>query len=207
LGVNVFILDRRRVKLSIAGHLVEVGMLRRFWKITELDDERSAELTRAEAVARNQPSPPAAIVADVLEFPCPSPGVRAHLVIGWEAGRSKVTDMGWDYLPTIGFAVRNPASDGYVLHEERGEELVPVTADRARLTRLIASDGSIALPGPPTINSCRSVALRYPGYAEADCIFSDGRHEMLLVAVRDGGLPSPEWFVGKRPSEAESYPA
>jgi hypothetical protein len=34
MGVNIFILDRRPVKLAVAGVVQDVGSLRAFWKIT-----------------------------------------------------------------------------------------------------------------------------------------------------------------------------
>jgi hypothetical protein len=137
VGVNIFILDRRRAKLDVAGVVVSVGLLRRFWKITELDEKRADELARDEHAALAQSSPHAAIVVDVMEFQQHGSTVRAHQVIGWEPGRAKVTDMGWDYLPAIGFAVRNPDTDVFVLHEEVGSELIPLTRDRALATGLM----------------------------------------------------------------------
>ena len=61
MGVNIFILDRRPARLAVAGVEQDVGSLRRFWKITELDEERSGELSASEAAASAIPSPKAAI--------------------------------------------------------------------------------------------------------------------------------------------------
>ena len=60
MGVNIFILQRRPVRLSVGGVAQSVGSLRRFWKITELDNERGAELDAEEAAARAISSPSAA---------------------------------------------------------------------------------------------------------------------------------------------------
>src|ERR1700733_3195558 len=122
MGVNIFILDRRPVKLAVAGVVQDVGSLRRFWKITELDEERAGELSASEAAVSAMPSPKAALIADIVEIPLaskPEIKVSAHEVIGWDEGRTRVTDMGWDYLPVLGYAVRDPESGIFVLHEER----------------------------------------------------------------------------------------
>jgi hypothetical protein len=50
MGVNTFLLDRRTAKLLIGGKPQTVGTLRRFFKLTELDEERTAELDAASAV-------------------------------------------------------------------------------------------------------------------------------------------------------------
>ncbi len=123
MGVNIYILDRRPARLSVGGVEQNIGSLRRFWKITEIDDERSKELETAEATAGAIASPPAAMLADVYDMTLGSEdgaSVKAHLVIGWDAGRTRVTDMGWDYLPTLGYGVRDRDSGAFVLHEERG---------------------------------------------------------------------------------------
>ena len=72
MGVNIYILDRRSARLSVGGVEQNVGSLRRFWKITEMDGERSSELDAAEAVARTIGSPTAAMLADVHDMPLAS---------------------------------------------------------------------------------------------------------------------------------------
>ncbi len=52
--------------------------------------------------------------------------------LGWDEGRGSVTDFGWDHLPQLGYAVRNPATQEYVLFELRDELLYPIDATRAR---------------------------------------------------------------------------
>jgi hypothetical protein len=125
-------LDRRPAKLVIAGIEQEVGSLRRFWKITELDEERSNELSASEANVSAMPSPKAAMVADVIYLPPDlSDGidVSAHQVIGWDDGRTRVTDMGWDYLPILGYAIRDPDRDVFHLYEKRDRSLHPLEHD------------------------------------------------------------------------------
>src|ERR1700733_2234088 len=134
MGVNIFILDRRPIKLAVAGLELEVGALRRFWKITELDEERAGELDASAAAVSGKPSPKAAMIADVVEMPLASkPGieVNAHQVIGWDKGRTSVTDMDWDYLPILGYAVRDPGSGVFTLHESRDGALHRLNRDRA----------------------------------------------------------------------------
>lgn len=208
MGVNIYILDRRSVRLSIGGVEQDIGSLRRFWKITEIDSERAGELGTAEAAAAAVPSPRAAMLADVDERPLGSAAgipVKAHLVIGWDQGRTSVTDMRWDYLPVLGYAVRDPDSKGFVLHEDRGGALHRLDRERATGIGLTDDDGQLLVHGQPVISECRSVRPYIAGYAEADCVFGDGRQEKLLIETDGGALPEPSWFVGRKPREVVRY--
>jgi hypothetical protein len=205
MGVNTFLLDRRTATLLIGGSKQTVGTLRRFFKFTELGDERVAEL---DAAAHITPSPAAALVVDISELPLastPDKPVAAHLVLGWDEGRGSVTDFGWDYLPRLGYAVRDRANGEYTLHEERTGLLHPIDDLRARELDLLAAGGELIRHGQPRITTCRSVRSYIPGYAEADCTFNSGAENKLLVAVSDGQLPPKTWFVGKRPMDVERY--
>jgi hypothetical protein len=87
MGVNTFLLDRRTATLLIGASRHTVGTLRRFFKLTELDDERAAEL---DAAALITPSPAAALVMDITKLPLagePDRPVAPHLVLGWDEGR------------------------------------------------------------------------------------------------------------------------
>jgi hypothetical protein len=209
VGVNIYILDRRPVRLSIAGIGQDVGSLRRSWKITEMDGGRIDELNASEAAASAMPSLAAAILADVEELPLASASgvtVRAHLVIGWDEGRTRVTDMGWDYLPVLGYGVRDLESGVFVLHEKRDGALHHVDRERAIELGVMGPDGQLAGRGQPTISECRSVQSYIAGYAEADCTFDDGRQEKLLIGIADGTLPDPSWLTGKKPMQVEQFP-
>ena len=132
MGVNIFLLDRRPATLIVAGFRQRIGTLRRYFKLTELTGERVAEI---EAANRIPSAPAAALVADESELPLasvPNEPVRAHLVLGWDADRRRVTDLGWDYLPQLGYAVRNPRTHEFTLFEERGDLLYPIGIDRKR---------------------------------------------------------------------------
>jgi hypothetical protein len=156
------------------------------------------------------PSPTAAMVSDVVEMPIAStPGieVKAHLVIGWDKGRTRVTDMGWDYLPVLGYAVRDAQGPHFVLHEVRDWILHPMDHGRAATLGWIDTDGQLVRHGQPTIVECRSVSSYIPGYAEADCTFDNGRQEKLLLAIADAVMPELDWFAGKRPMDVEQFPA
>ncbi len=210
MGVNIFILDRRPVRLSVAGVVQDVGSLRRFWKMTELDDERAAEMTASGKAASALPSPKAAMLADVSELPSGSADgtpVKAHLVIGWDEGRTRVTDFVWDSLPVLGYAVHDPDAQVFVLHEERDQTLHPLGRGRAVDLGLTGTDGLLLPHGQPTITGCRLVQPAISGYAEAVCVLDDGREQTLLVGITDGVLPAPEWFVGRKPMETERYPS
>ena len=209
MGVNIYILDRRPVTLSVAGLRQSIGSLRPFWKITEIDEERAGELSAAEAVMAGRPSPVAAMVADVAELPLGSyPGieVRAHPVIGWDKGRTRVTDMKWDFLPELGYAVRDPENNVFVLHEERDGALHPLDRERAMQLGLIGTDGRLLEHGQPVITACENVRPFLDRYADADCILSDGRKETLMTVIEGGDLPPAGWFVGRKPREVEKYP-
>jgi len=210
MGVNIFLLDRRLARLRVGGFDHEIGSLRRFWKITEWTQERADELKASEAVSSAMPSPRAAMVVDVIDIPTGSatgPGVRAHRVIGWDQGRTKVTDMNWDYLPTLGYAVRDPDSMAFVLHEMRDGALHRLDRERAVELGLIDQDGQLKLSGQPTIAECTAVRHYIDGYAQADCIFDDGRHEKLLFGVSGKELPDTAWLAGKKPMQVEYYPS
>ncbi len=208
MGVNIYILDRRPVRLSVGGTGQDVGSLRRSWKITEMNDERADELSKSEAAASAVRSPAAAMLADVEELPLASASgvtVRAHLVIGWDEGRTRVTDTGWDYLPILGYGVRDPDAEVFMLHEERDGTLHHLDRERAFAIGLIGPDGLLAKRGQPTILECRSVQSYIAGYAEADCKFDDGRQQKLLVDVAGNAMPDPSWFIGKKPMQVERY--
>jgi hypothetical protein len=204
MGVNTYILDRRRQRLSIGNAVFEVGSLRQFWKITELDADRGGELMAASRHAL--PSPKAAIVIQVLEMTVAASGsaVRAHPVIGWDEGRSAVTDSGWDYLPTLGYAVRS-ADGEFVLHEETNEGLRPMNNERALQLGLLSSEGELVRHGQPEVVSCREVRGFIPGYLQADCTLADGTRHWLLVHTTAEEFPAPSWFVGKQPRAISEY--
>lgn len=208
MGVNIYILDRRPARLSVGGVEQNIGSLRRFWKITEIDGERSKELEAAEATAGAIASPPVAMLADIYDMTLGSENgapVKAHLVIGWDAGRTSVTDMGWDYLPTLGYCVRDRASGTFVFHEEKAGALYPVSRERAAALGIVDADGKLMQRGQPTIAVCRSVRPYIAGYAEADCTFDDGRAEKLLIGIFGEDLPDPAWLTGKKPMHVERY--
>jgi len=210
MGVNIFILDRRPAKLVVAGVVQDVGSLRRFWKITELDEERVGELGASEAAVSAIPSPKAALIADVVEIPLaskPEIEVSAHEVIGWDEGRTRVTDMRWDYLPVLGYAVRDPETGVFVLHEKQDGVLRPLDRDRAIELGLTGPDGQIIRRGQPVITGCENVRSFLDRYADADCTLSTGNKVTLMTAVEGGELPPTEWFVGKKPMQVEQYPS
>jgi hypothetical protein len=205
MGVNIFLLDRRSVPLLVGGTRQSVGTLRRFFKLTELNEERAAEI---EAATRNGASPAAALLIDVHEIPlasAPSHPMAAHLVLGWDEGRGSVTDFGWDHLPRLGYALRDPATQAYILYEERDGVLHEIDAMRARQLGVLDTAGNLIRHGQPRIAKCRSVRTYFKGYAEADCTLETGADDKLLTETELGELPPLEWFVGKRPMDVRRY--
>jgi len=206
MGVNTFLLDRRTAKLLIGGSPHTVGTLRRFFKITELDEDRAAE---RDAAAGITPSPAAAMLMDITDLPLagePAKPAPAHLVLGWDEGRGSVTDFGWDYLPQLGYAVRNAATQEYLLCELRDELLYPIDATRALELGLLDGNGHLIRRGQPVITGCENVRPFLDRYADADCTLSNGATETLMTTIEGGRLPPAEWFIGKTPREVAKYP-
>lgn len=207
MGVNTFILDRRTVSVLIGGRRQKVATLRRYFKITELDASRTTELKAAERI---KPSPAAAMVMDVLEIPlatAPEKPIAAYLVLGWEEGRGSVTDFGWDFLPELGYAVRDPETHEYALFELRDGVLYSIEASRAAALGLTDNQGLLVRRGQPIITDCGNVRPYIDGYANADCTLSTGARTNLITAIEGNNMPTPEWFIGKTPRQVAEYKA
>ena len=207
MGVNTFLLDRRSVTLLVGGKKQMAGTLRRFFKLTELDEERHAEV---EAAERDTYSPPAAMIMDVNEGRLaddPDRLVNTHLVLGWDEGRGTVTDYKWDYLPVLGYAVRNPGTAHFTLYEEKFGLLYPIDGSRARELGLIDDEGKMVRRGQPVITSAANVRPFLDRYADADCVMSNGATETMMTIIEDGQLPPADWFVGKRPMDVKKFAA
>ena len=206
MGVVLFMLDRRSVTLIIGETRHTVGTLRRHFKLTELDERGSAEVVSA---ATAMPSPLAAMLMDISEMPMRNVSGKyaaAHLVLGWDNGRESVTDLGWDYLPRLGYAVRDPHAHEFILHEEGPDGyLVPINTGRAGALGLLDASGSLVQRGQPRIRECRRVRHYLSGYAEAECVFENGAIERLLTRIADNDMPPTEWFVGKRPMDVARF--
>ena len=201
MGVVIHILDRRMAWLDVAGTVQEIGTLRQLGKVTELDGPRAAEL----GCARLIPSPLAVLVAQAVDLSlAPGLSVAAHPVIGWDEERGSVTDLGWDYLPVLGHAVRDMERDVFVLHELHDGTLRRINPERANKLGLLA-DGVLVRHGQPAISACLKVKPFIADFAEADCILADGRRERLLVRIAGNNLPDPAWLVGRRPMDVENY--
>ncbi len=210
MGVQIYLLDRRTVTLLVGDDSQKIGTLRRSWKVAEIDSDRAAEIEAAKASIAGEGAPLAVMVVDVAEIPLaiePSRPVAAHLVIGWDANRSSVTDFGWDYLPALGYAVRGTSAAEYALHEERAGVLHPVTTSRAIELGILDDARKFQRRGQPLITKCRSVRPYISSYAQADCTLSDGQTAEILTSVESGTLPDSTWYVGKRPADVVRYTA
>lgn len=209
MGVQIYLLDRRTVTLTVDGLAQEIGTVRRSWKVTEVDDERAKEIEAAKTRLQDKAAPAAVMVADVAELPLAAGAsqlVAAHLVLGWDADRFSVTDFGWDYLPVLGYAVRGGPGAEYILHEEGEGGLSPITRSRAIELGIHDQAGQLRRLGQPLIAECRSTGPYIPGYVQADCVLSDGRTAKILTSVQGEQLPGAGWYVGKCPSEVSHYP-
>lgn len=210
MGVQVYLLDHRQVTLFIGALPQKIGTLRNFWKVTEIDEARAAEIKAAEAALKDRDAPPAVMMANTTELPLaaePQRETSCHLVLGWDVDRASVTDFLWDYLPILGYAVRDAASVGYTLHEERGGLLYPLTSGHAVQLGILDQAGNFLRRGQPAIAECRAVKPYIKVYADADCVLSDGRAVEILTSIKPGILPDPAWYVGKRPADVQYYPA
>jgi len=203
MGVNIYLLDRRTVVLKVGNRRNTIGTLRRFNKATELDVDRAAEIEEAKW---RTPSPIAAMLADVTDTQnAAGLAVSAHLVLGWDADRSTVTDWTWEHLPQLGYAVRDPNSRDYVLHQMIDGKLHPVDAARARELGLTDDTGAMVRHGQPKIIECQKVRHFVPRYAEAECRLDNGATQKLLTVTDRDELPPVDWFVGKRPMDVQTY--
>jgi hypothetical protein len=167
-----------------------------------------AELEDWEAGLPKDASPKAVMLGDVEEKPLDTasgPKVRGHLVLGWDESRTRVTDYGWDYLPVLGYGVRDPETGTFVLHEEHDGILRKMSHCRAIELGLIALDGKLMALGQPVITSCESVAKCTDGLCEAACVFANGRRETIIIRVSGRAIPKPDWLLGKTPMEAEHF--
>jgi len=196
------------VTLFVDGIAVEIGTLRRFWKVTEIDDARAAEIDAAKASLSGKLAPVAVMVADVTELPlasAPSMAAAVHLVLGWDEDRASVTDFLWEYLPVLGYAVKTIDSSGYALHEERDGLLYPMSESRAVVLGILDASGRFVRRGQPSITECRVVKPYINLYSEADCLLSDGRTVEILTSIGVGNLPTPSWYEGKRPADVAVF--
>ena len=210
MGVQLYILDRRQTALVIAGTRHTIGILRRSWKLTEIDAERASEISAAKESHKGGVAPAAVMVAEVSDIPllaAPGHSVAAHSVIGWEAGRHTVTDMAWDFLPVLGFAVRALGTDDFVLHEEREGGLMPLTLARAMELSILDEAGQLLRHGQPPIVKCLGVKPLIQSYAIATCRLAYGRPVELVTEIVADGLPPTGWYIGKLPSETKVFSA
>lgn len=207
MGVQIYLLDHRTAILNIGGYRHTIGILRRSWKVTEVDEGRAAEIDLAQRRLRSQESPKAVLIADVTEMPLagePEHIVSSHLVLGWDADRFEVTDFGWDYLPVLGYAVRDPEADEYSLYDVFKNKLSKSTTETAQENGLLGQTGEMARLGQPTITKCKSINPFMTNYVKADCILSDGRNAEILTAY-SALPPKGDWYAGKRPADVLNY--
>jgi hypothetical protein len=209
MGVNIFLLDRRLAELSIGTSIHKIGVLRRFWKSTEIDEARATKIADAKAELGSNKAPAAVLISDISDLPLassPNEEARSHLVLGWDADRYSVTDLGWDFLPVLGYAVRLPGSSVYKLHESRKELLHPMTRDTAIANRILSRDGKLLRRGQPLIHSCSAVRPYVERYAQAECVLDDGREVKIVTVLQNNALPTQQWYEGKRPADVEHFP-
>jgi hypothetical protein len=204
MSVLIHVLDRRLIRIVVAELYQRVGILRHLSRVTDIDDRKAEELKKATTL----PTPTAVLVASVHEMRLaerPDVPVAAHPVIGWEEGRHSVTDSNWDYLPVLGYAVREPDSNKLFLYELKDDGLLHfIDYTRGEELRLTDNDGLIRR-GQPVIVECHSVTPFIPNFVEADCVLEDGRRDRLLVRIENGNVPDPSWLVGRKPRDAEVY--
>jgi hypothetical protein len=209
MGVQLYLLDRRTVTLNVGGHRFEVGTLRRSWKVTELGRARADNLAEASQKLVGIKKPKAVLVADVAEMALASnmeQTVSAHVVLGWDADRLEVSDFRWDYLPVLGYAIRNQRQDEYILHEIINNTLIYLSEKKAIESGILGRTCVMNRRGQPTIEQCLSVKPFVSNYFQANCVLSDGQTTEILTFVGSGGPPKQQWYAGKRPVDVGTYP-
>jgi hypothetical protein len=208
MGVQLYLLDRRQTSLIIAGTRHLIGTLRRSWKLTEINVERAAEIDAARESLKSVDLPAAAMVAEVTEIPllgAHQNPVAAHMVVGWEPNRYSVTDMAWDFLPILGYAVRSSATAEFVLHEKQEGGLVLMKESRALELSVLDGAGRLSKSGQPLVIECLVVKPLTKSYVIAHCKLADGRTAELVTELSSDYLPPPAWYVGKRPAETKIF--
>jgi hypothetical protein len=208
MGIQTYLLGGTKVRILIGGVPVKAGTLRRFWKVTEIEAERATEISAAEARVRKKAAPALVMVADVDEMPLadkPDQLVPAHLVLGWDPDRFMVTDFNWDYLPVIGYAVRQSMSDNYELYEEVDGFLKSITIASAIEGNILSRRHKYILKASPTISQCYSVGAFISNFAQARCALNNGCQVDLLTAIPNNILPNSNWYIGKRTLDVTRY--
>jgi hypothetical protein len=174
-----------------------------------MNSERESELDVAKAAITGRDAPPSVMIADVVEIHSAdeqqSSLASAHIVLGWDADRFVVTDWNWDYLPILGYAIRDTSSSSYVLHELYDGKLHKITQERALQLGILDESGNLRRQGQPQISTCAIVEPYLSMYAQAKCTLSDGRETELLTRIEGNRLPDTGWYVGKRPADVGNY--
>jgi hypothetical protein len=116
-----------------------------------------------------------------------------------------VTDLDWDYLPILGYAVRNIALSNYTLCEDMSGTLQGIEADRAVQLGILNTSGQLIRNGQPSIVACEAIRIFISTYVQADCMLSDGRSVEVLTFIGSGLPPQKGWYIGKRPAEAANF--
>ncbi len=127
------------MEIEVCGLRQQIGTLRHFGKLTELNEQSSAEMTALEALLGQMVAPIAAMNTDVIQKELEggsSNPIKAHEIASWEEDRSHVLDLNWDFLPTIGYAVQDHDRRVFVLHEKTAGGLRPVTQNQATEPRV-----------------------------------------------------------------------
>jgi hypothetical protein len=208
MGIDIYHLDPDARRQVAIGHTVfEVGLITRLWKVTEtsLLDSRLDTIENLEDVqaSRQAITPPVVLVDGHYSFG-EHREISAFRLLGWDDGRVKTQDYGWDHLPTVGWAVTG--ADGMlVVHEEVDGNLLPMLEDRAQALGILTLGGGLAEHRLPIIAECLSVDRVYQSTFAAECRFADGREGRVLGESESGDLPSVEWFVGRDTAEAARY--
>ncbi|WP_419729620.1 hypothetical protein [Lichenicola sp.] len=201
MGVELFILDRRIIDLEIGDTHHVVGICRPIGKISEMTAGRAKAIADAAAL----PAPPAVMISTPSNLALEDGSLTsAHRVLGWDHDRSGVTDQGWDFLPVLGFAIRHSSKESYALHELLDDISRPVSRARGVELGLLDETGHLIRRGQPRITGCSSVQPFISGYAQAQVEMEGGRSEKLVIRAPRGS-PPPEWLVGQRPMDVESY--
>ncbi|HQT43700.1 MAG TPA: hypothetical protein PLD79_06845 [Halothiobacillus sp.] len=141
MGVDLYLLNKRKTALVIDGKKTRIGTASRLCKLTEINEWRMATITATEAALAGQKMPKTVIIDIEYDMPMAlsRETLNARPVLRWADDRTRVTDFEWDDLPVLGYAIRDNESHAYTLYEKRFGKLYPVSVDRAIEVGILAT--------------------------------------------------------------------
>ncbi|HQT63380.1 MAG: hypothetical protein B7Z75_00020 [Acidocella sp. 20-57-95] len=133
MGVDLYLLNKRKTSVFIDGKKLRVGTASRLCKLTEITAWRAEIIAENEAALAGQKMPKFVMIDAEYEMLTALSRRKqiANPILRWEENRTEVADYNWDDMQIVGYAVRDEETMVYSLYEERCEKLYPVSIARA----------------------------------------------------------------------------